>query len=166
MCSHASSVLLAITWLASLLTSRDRKVTKTVVKYMPVTFAVCLFFFGWVLSFYSSLDYFIRFNLWVSAKDYIFPVTSNWLADRVGALTQSNGSVLLIMSALGAFLILKRKLPADDTSLVGCSIPCLLSDLGAGRWKILHLSDSSRRTDGCRCNRRDRRKTRQGPNRL
>ena len=124
MCSHASSVLLAITWLASLLTSRDRRVTKTVVKYLPVTFAVCLVFFGWVVSFYSSLDYFIRFNLWVSAKDYILPVTSNWLADRVGALTQSNGSVLLIMSALGAFLILKRKLPAQ-TILVWWAVPYL-----------------------------------------
>jgi hypothetical protein len=125
MCSHASSVLLAITWLASLLTSRDRRITKTVVKHLPVTFAVCLIFFGWVLSFYSSLDYFIRFNLWVSAKDYLLPVTSNWLAERVDALAQSNGSVLLILSVMGAFLILKRKLPTQ-TILIWWTLPYLV----------------------------------------
>jgi hypothetical protein len=113
MCSHASSVLLAVTWLASLLASRDRKVTTTVVKCLSVTVAVCLVFFGWVLLFYPSLEYFIRFNLWVSAKDYLLPVTSNWLAERADALAQSNGSLLLIMSAIGAFLVLKRRLPSQ-----------------------------------------------------
>ena len=78
-----------------------------------------------MLSFYSSLDYFIRFNLWVSAKDYLLPVTSNWLAERVDALAQSNGSVLLILSVIGAFLILKRRFPTQ-TILIWWAVPYLI----------------------------------------
>jgi hypothetical protein len=109
-CSHASSILLAFMWLGLLLTNRDRRLAKRAFTHLAITFVICLAFFGWVVLFYPSLDMFIRFNVWVTNKDYMLPVTDQWLSDRIAALTQGEGAFLLMFSVIGAFLVFIRKI--------------------------------------------------------
>jgi hypothetical protein len=52
---------------------------------------------------------FVRFNIWVTNKDYMLPVTDQWLSNRIAALINSDGALLLVLSALGALLMAFRK---------------------------------------------------------
>jgi hypothetical protein len=109
-CSHASAILLAVVWLVSLLRNRDKRLAKRVLSHIPVTISICVVLFGWVVSFYPSLSYFIQFNIWVTNKDYMLPSTNQWLWNRLGALTQSDGFFLLGFATLGACLAMLRRL--------------------------------------------------------
>jgi hypothetical protein len=109
-CSHASAILLSVMWVGSLLTNRDRGMARKVFKHLPITLLICVALFGWVISFYPSLDMFVQFNIWVTNKDYMLPASSQWLWERVNALMQSDGVLLLGFSAIGAFLATLRRL--------------------------------------------------------
>ena len=124
-CCHASSLLLGIAWLGSLLASRDKNVAKKIAKHVPIIFFVCIVCFGWVLTFYPSLDYFLRFNAYVTQKDYLEPITEQWFTGRLQALAQSSGLMLLILSAVGTYFLDKRR-SSDETILLWWLAPYLL----------------------------------------
>jgi hypothetical protein len=106
--SHASSILLAFVWMASLLMNRDKEMAKRAVQQIPVTFMICLGFFGWVLSFYPNIGTFVSFSIYVTNKDYMLPITDQWFFQRIDALAESVGMLLLIFSMVGALLAAVR----------------------------------------------------------
>jgi hypothetical protein len=109
-CTHASSILLAAAWVGVILTSHSRIMAVAFVKHLPILLLVCVGFFGWVISFFPSLDSYVQFNLFVTAKDYLQPITGwNWLISRGEALIQSNGLLLLMFSGLGLCVVVKGR---------------------------------------------------------
>ena len=86
------------------------KITKKALKHLPVTLAICVALFGWVISFYPGVGTFVEFNFWVTNKDYMPPATNQWLWDRLDALIQSDGAVLLGFSTIGVCLTALRRI--------------------------------------------------------
>lgn len=103
--SHASSLLLAPVWLLSLLLPDYKDAPRLVAKHIPIVLLVCALCFGWVLAHYPSLDYYVRFNLYVTQRDYLEPITTQWFSTRLEALLQSNGLMMLVLSAVGSYFL-------------------------------------------------------------
>jgi hypothetical protein len=146
-CSHASSILLVVVWMASLISSRDKSTVRMVAKHIPVFLLVCFAFFAWVLTFYPSLDGFVRFNMYVTQKDYFGryfePISLQWLSSRLRSLVESNGMFLLAFSIVGTFFV-RRHGTSRETTLFWWLAPYLMFYLiwpqAGGKFYIFSLA--------------------------